>query len=654
MKKQLLKIIRKSRLLIPILLGAMSLNAQTFTFTNCGVIGMDGPTQGEVTTEYTATTLNGLVTINTQGVQEWVVPFTGMYSIEARGAQGGYALSNLANAYGGSGAIIKGEVMLTAGQTIYIVVGQYGGSSNVEFVGNGSDEGAGGGGSFIATGNTLATSTPIVVAGGGAGGTTLYNSFGLNASTSTTGVSANTGGAGGIGGLGGDNGIAGGANYSSGGAGFFGDGQAGMGGFGGTAFVSGAIGGIGGNSNLGYSNTQDRIDGGFGGGGSARGNTHCGGGGGGGYSGGGSGGSDAPSRQGGGGGSFMYATAVNVSSSDGSYDGATSLNGPIVNLNVWNTGNGSVIISALCIPISITPDLATLTDVTSECSAAMPTEPTASGNCGASVIGVPDVTFPISAQGTTVVTWTYDDGNGNITSQAQDIVITDTTASVPDSSSLADIAGQCSVTTLTAPTATDNCSGAITGTHNATLPITAGGLTVVTWTFDDGNGNIVTQDQNIINQIVEIGVTEAAGVLTADAVSSGYQWLDCDNNYAIIPSEVNQVYSPGVNGNFAVEITTNGCVDSSACVFVDFTGFTELGSDQLNLFPNPTNDGSFQIDFDGVIESIEIVDMLGREIQSEIDVNTNTVFTASLENGNYLVRITTDKGIAVRELVVLK
>lgn len=654
MKKLLQKTIRNSRLLIPMLLGAMSVNAQTYTFTNCGIIGMDGPIQAEVNAEYATTSLNGLVTINTQGIQEWTVPSTGTYSIEARGAQGGYALTNQANAYGGSGAIIKGEVMLTAGQTIYIAVGQYGGSSNVEFVGNGSDEGAGGGGSFVATGVSLATSTPYVVAGGGAGGTTHFNSFGLNASTSTTGVSGSTGGNGGIGGLGGDNGIAGGTYYSSGGAGFSGDGQGGMGGFGGTAFINGAIGGIGGNSNLGFGNSGDRIDGGFGGGGSARGNTHCGGGGGGGYSGGGAGGSDAPSRQGGGGGSFMEASAVGVSSSDGLYNGLSTHNGPITNLNNWNTGNGLVIITSLCSAISITPDLAILADISSECSASMPTEPTASNNCGGSVTGVPDVSFPISAQGTTVVTWTYDDGAGNITSQTQNVIVADTTAPVPDTMALADIANQCLVTSLTPPTATDTCSGVITGTHDATLPITAGGLTVVTWTFDDGNGNTSTQMQNVINQIVDIGITQTGALLTADALSSGYQWLDCDNNYATLPTEVNQFYTATVNGNYAVEITTNGCVDTSACALVDFTGVFELGSDQLNLVPNPTNDGSFRISFDGEIQSIEIVDMLGRVIQSEIDLNTNIVNAWSLENGNYLVRIKTDKGFAVRELVVLK
>jgi len=54
------------------------------------------------------------------------------------------------------------------------------------------------------------------------------------------------------------------------------------------------------------------------------------------------------------------------------------------------------------------------------------------------------------------------------------------------------------VDSLTAPTATDNCSGSITGTTTTVLPITAQGTTVVTWAYIDTEGNISTQTQNIV------------------------------------------------------------------------------------------------------------------------------------------------------------
>ena len=204
-----------------IFLTTVSLS-QTYTFTNASATGMNGPTQAQVNTAYTATSLAGGVTINTQGVQEWIVPATGIYRIEADGAEGGQSL--FGPTLGGRGAIVRGEVSLTAGTKLYIIVGQKGGSSNVEFSspGNGN-EGAGGGGSFVAFGTSLAISTPLMVAGGGAGGTRPFIGAGAgqDAATTTAGVNGNVGGAGGINGNGGLNGSAAGPNYSSGGGGFY-------------------------------------------------------------------------------------------------------------------------------------------------------------------------------------------------------------------------------------------------------------------------------------------------------------------------------------------------------------------------------------------------------------------------------------------------
>ena len=56
-----------------------------YTFTNAGATGPTGPTQAQITTAYQSTNLAGQVTINTQGIQEWVVPSTGQYEIEAWG-----------------------------------------------------------------------------------------------------------------------------------------------------------------------------------------------------------------------------------------------------------------------------------------------------------------------------------------------------------------------------------------------------------------------------------------------------------------------------------------------------------------------------------------------------------------------------------------
>ncbi len=159
------------------------------------------------------------------------------------------------------------------------------------------------------------------------------------------------------------------------------------------------------------------------------------------------------------------------------------------------TQNQNVIIADSEVPV---PDAMTLSELV-DCTEVMTlTAPTATDNCKGSVVGTHDATLPINTPGNTLVTWTFVDDNGNSNSQTQNVFIGDVTDPVPDAASLSDINQECPLVSLTPPTATDNCSGAITATHNITLPITFIGTTVVTWTYDDGNGNTVTQDQNVI------------------------------------------------------------------------------------------------------------------------------------------------------------
>ncbi|WP_224489120.1 PKD domain-containing protein [Robertkochia flava] len=168
----------------------------------------------------------------------------------------------------------------------------------------------------------------------------------------------------------------------------------------------------------------------------------------------------------------------------------------------YDDGNGNsstqdqnVIITDTTAPVA---DVATLSDIIAQCEVTSLTAPTATDNCGGVVTVTNDASLPITAQGTTVVTWTYTDAQGNFSTQTQNVIITDTTAPVADVATLSDIIAQCEVTSLTAPTATDNCGGVVTVTNDASLPITAQGTTVVTWTYTDAQGNFSTQTQNVI------------------------------------------------------------------------------------------------------------------------------------------------------------
>ena len=141
-------------------------------FTTLGHVGRDKPTQADADAQYEQT-----VEV-TSGIQKWIVPETGRYLISATGAAGGKGGGALTDTrcLGGFGAIISGEFNLTAGDELYMLVGNKG-TDNMQTSGD-ATTGAGGGMSVVAikddTQTDMLFSTipvrPLVVAGAGNGG----------------------------------------------------------------------------------------------------------------------------------------------------------------------------------------------------------------------------------------------------------------------------------------------------------------------------------------------------------------------------------------------------------------------------------------------------------------------------------------------------
>ena len=77
---------KKNILIITILFIAFSFSQETITFTNCGQEGRFGPSQEQCDAEYGAGVVNVV-----DGIQQWVVPHGGAYTIESWGARGGNA-----------------------------------------------------------------------------------------------------------------------------------------------------------------------------------------------------------------------------------------------------------------------------------------------------------------------------------------------------------------------------------------------------------------------------------------------------------------------------------------------------------------------------------------------------------------------------------
>ena len=144
-------------------------------FTNIGASGRYGPTS--LGSYYTGQDHDGQVTLFS-GIQQWTVPYTGEYRIEAMGAAGGYDTQPNSAQYRGRGARMIGTFSLSKGEVIKILVGQEGGINTYRH------SAGGGGGTFVVRGSNK----PLIIAGGG-GGVSYPKSrhAGCDASTSTTG-----------------------------------------------------------------------------------------------------------------------------------------------------------------------------------------------------------------------------------------------------------------------------------------------------------------------------------------------------------------------------------------------------------------------------------------------------------------------------------
>ncbi|APG60345.1 LamG domain-containing protein [Christiangramia salexigens] len=150
--------------------------------------------------------------------------------------------------------------------------------------------------------------------------------------------------------------------------------------------------------------------------------------------------------------------------------------------------------------IAPTPVMDQLEPIYAECIVERTDVPTplATDNCDIEISATTDLVFPVTRQGSTMIRWKFEDSNANVTYQQQKIIIDDITAPVPDIAELETVEVECGVTAISAPTATDNCAGSVTGTTTDPLSYEEQGDYEILWTFDDGNGNSTTQIQQVI------------------------------------------------------------------------------------------------------------------------------------------------------------
>lgn len=258
-----------------------------------------------------------------------------------------------------------------------------------------------------------------------------------------------------------------------------------------------------------------------------------------------------------------------------------------------NSGNTTtqtqnVVIEDATAPV---PDLTELPDITAACEVTVLNTPTATDNCLGTIDGVHDASLPILVQGTTVITWSYTDNNGNIATQIQNIVIEDVTT--PEISV----------------------------------------VDAVTIDLQEGeNAAIIENDE------FDATATDNCGI---EALS---------NNFNNDTTLANESFAPGVHNVIwtATDVNGNEITDTTVITVNAYIGIAPSTENGIVIYPNPSK-GQVSI-ANATGYNVKIMDMAGRLVKEKA-ISTNN-YLVDLRNGIYVIQLTSNKETQSSVLIV--
>lgn len=149
------------------------------------------------------------------------------------------------------------------------------------------------------------------------------------------------------------------------------------------------------------------------------------------------------------------------------------------------------------------------------------------------------------------------------------------------------------------------------------------------------------------NLSVDTSVTQNGAVLSANVLSTYYQWLDCNNGYAPISGATNKTFTATANGSYAVVVLQSGCYDTSWCRVVTNVGLNNPSAGaEIRVFPTASNSSiHIQIANAGFTYRLQLMDMSGRMIAEEkiSNVSEYDFDISRFATGSYQLLIVNEK-----------
>lgn len=148
-----------------------------------------------------------------------------------------------------------------------------------------------------------------------------------------------------------------------------------------------------------------------------------------------------------------------------------------------------------------------------------------------------------------------------------------------------------------------------------------------------------------------VDVTVEDNVITSNLNGATYQWLDCNNDFAIIPGATAQSFT-ATPGSYAVQISDGVCTDTSDCTEINPVGIPALEMIEMNIYPNPVAD-QLVIERKGNKEKLtfEILTSAGQVVFRGEMIEKTIVQTSDFSPGVYIIKMEGRGVFEVRKVV---
>jgi len=151
---------------------------------------------------------------------------------------------------------------------------------------------------------------------------------------------------------------------------------------------------------------------------------------------------------------------------------------------------------------------------------------------------------------------------------------------------------------------------------------------------------------------VDIGVTLSGLIITADSIADGYQWLDCNNSFAVMAGETSQNFTASINGYYAVKVAKGQCSDTSECIQIASAGITSPLTEEIYIYPNPVS-SELTIEIKGNSNTIkfDLMNLTGQIVYKGTLIEKTVVLTTDFIPGVYLLKLEIGKAVVFKKII---